>query len=139
MKKIIWSKDLETGFAVMDMQHKELVGKINKLIDVLQGVDDEFSMDELFVFLEEYVDVHFRTEEMYMDQTNYPETEEHKKLHKWFEEKVKEMHAKYLKEGKSASLIEDVERFLIDWLSEHIMGTDKKLAQFLLEKLKEYQ
>ncbi|UZN23716.1 bacteriohemerythrin [bacterium 3DAC] len=139
MKKIIWSKDLETGFAVMDMQHRELVNKINKLIDVLQGVDDEFSMDELFVFLEEYVDVHFRTEEMYMDQTNYPEAEEHKRLHRWFEEKVKELHAKYLKEGRSASLVEDVEKFLIDWLADHIMGTDKKLAKFLLEKLKEYQ
>jgi len=136
LRKIVWNKDLETGFGVMDMQHKELVGKINKLVDVLEGVDDEFTMDELFIFLEEYVDVHFRTEEMYMEQAGYPETEQHKKDHHWFEEKVKEMHAKYLEEGRSASLVEDIEKFLIDWLSEHIMKTDKKLAAFLLEKMK---
>ncbi len=137
MKKIVWGKGLETGFAVIDMQHRELVNKINKLIDVLHGVDDQFTMDELFVFLEEYVDVHFRTEEMYMEQTDYPEEQEHKKIHHWFEEKVKDLHAKYLKEGKSASLVEDVEKFLVDWLAEHIMKTDKKLAQYLLKKLKE--
>jgi hypothetical protein len=46
LKKIVWSKDLETGFDVIDMQHKELVGKINKLIDVLQGIDDETIKNE---------------------------------------------------------------------------------------------
>ena len=137
MKKIQWSEDLETGFGVIDMQHKELVSKINQLVDVLQGVDTGFSLDELFVFLEEYVDVHFRTEEMYMEQTGYPEAQEHKEIHHWFEEKVREMHAKYLRDGRSDSLMEDVEKFLIDWLSDHILKTDKKLGAYLMQKLKE--
>jgi len=84
LKRLVWDNRLKTGFDVIDMQHRELVNKINKLIAVLEkGEDVEgVTLDEIFVFLAEYVDVHFRTEEMYMDQTNYPETAEHKRAHK---------------------------------------------------------
>jgi len=138
LKRFVWNDLLRTGFDVIDMQHRELVNKINKLIDVLEkGEDVEgITLDEIFVFLSEYVDVHFRTEEMYMDQTNYPETTEHKKAHKWFEDKVRELHARYLREGKTETFLEEVESFLIDWLKDHIMKTDKKLASYLLDELK---
>jgi len=138
LKKIVWDDRLKTGFDVIDMQHRELVNKINKLIDVLEkGEDVEgVTLDEIFVFLAEYVDVHFRTEEMYMDQTNYPEAADHKKAHKWFEEKVRELHARYLREGRTEVFLEEVESFLIDWLKDHIMRTDKKLARYLLDELK---
>lgn len=138
LKRLVWNDRLKTGFDVIDMQHRELVNKINKLIDVLEeGEDVEgVTLDEIFLFLSEYVDVHFRTEEMYMDQTNYPDTAEHKRAHKWFEDKVRELHIRYLREGKTETFLEEVESFLIDWLKEHIMQTDKKLARYLLDQLK---
>jgi len=53
-----------------------------------------------------------------------------------FEDKVRELHARYLREGKTGVFLEEVESFLIDWLKDHIMRTDKKLAKYLLDELK---
>lgn len=50
MSFITWTLDLDTGFADIDDQHKELVDKINKFYDVYQTgnvVDIKIALQEL--------------------------------------------------------------------------------------------
>ena len=70
MSFITWTLDLDTGFADIDDQHKELVDKINKFYDVYQTgnvVDIKIALQELL----DYTVFHFDHEEKMLEEANY--------------------------------------------------------------------
>jgi len=76
----------------------------------------------------QYTDYHFTTEHKFFEKYNYPETEEHKKIHKSFVDKAIE-----LKEGVDSEKVTvsyDIMNFLRQWLLEHILKEDKKFAKY---------
>ena len=78
MSFITWTLDLDTGFADIDDQHKELVDKINKFYDVYQTgnvVDIKIALQELL----DYTVFHFDHEEKMLEEANYRMLEPHKK------------------------------------------------------------
>ncbi|HOJ43227.1 MAG TPA: bacteriohemerythrin, partial [Syntrophorhabdaceae bacterium] len=79
-----------------------------------------------------YAATHFATEEKYFDMFKYPDAPNHKKEHADFVKKVGEFQDGF-KKGNLALTIE-VMHFLKDWLTKHILGTDKKYGPFFNEK-----
>ena len=133
--EIKWSDSLSVGHPTIDSQHKELIRRIARLVDLINsGSITQEEMVEVLGFIADYTDEHFSTEEKMMELADYPEYEEHKQQHLWFMNEVNELIKEYLINGVSERLKGNIQQVLIDWLVGHIKGTDKKLGEFLMEK-----
>ena len=129
-KFVTWNVSYEVGVPHVDKQHRQLVDLINSLYNACLGEKTE--LDETFTSvmkeLVEYVMVHFKDEEMIMEQINYPGLKEHKQKHELFVKEILKSVNAY-KNGKQFVPNAFV-RFLRDWLFNHILIDDKTWAQY---------
>jgi hemerythrin-like metal-binding protein len=131
MAFINWSENLSVKIGSIDNQHKKLVEHINAFYDsVAQGSSKEKTL-ELIKAMKNYTVSHFTSEENIMKQYNYPAFSAHKVEHDKFVAKVLDFEDRF-KSGKLLLSIE-ITNFIKDWLTSHIMGTDKKYSDFLLK------
>jgi len=127
-----WRKEFELNIREMDKQHRELVSIINSL---QEAINQGLGSDKLANVLEDllaYTNFHFAAEEKLLKKHAYPGYVEHKRKHGAMREKVESLIADYNR-GKVAMTF-SVLKFLQDWLSKHIMGTDKNYAEYLNKK-----
>jgi len=127
-KLIIWDDYYSVGYEVIDKQHKMLVEMINELYSSFISGKAQEKAPEIVNEMIKYTDYHFKTEEKFFDKYDYPETKEHKLIHKSFVDKVVEV-----KEGldsKKVTVSYDIMNFLRKWLLEHILQEDKKYQSF---------
>ena len=75
----------------------------------------------------------FSYEEELFEHFDYPETKEHKQSHQALLDKVVALKAKF--DDGEDNLGPDVLKFLVEWLTKHIMGTDKRYVPFLLAQM----
>ena len=125
-----WNKSYETDIDLIDEQHKNLVNLINALgVSIQQNEKiSQTELNDIFNKISQYADEHFRDEEGEMEKANVDSR--HVNFHK-------EAHEMFIKE--SVNLFEGVKNnfisyevlfhFLSNWLSIHILGTDKVLAK----------
>ena len=121
MSFITWTLDLDTGFADIDDQHKELVDKINKFYDVYQTgnvVDIKIALQELL----DYTVYHFSQEEKMLEEANYRMLEPHKKVHFNFVSKIKNCQASI--ENGDLEAGKELINLLDGWLFRHIRLND---------------
>ncbi len=130
MEKVLisWSKYYSVGIDLFDEQHKELVNMINALYNAFLAGEAQEKAIEIVNKMLDYTDFHFKSEEKYFEMHNYPESEEHKAIHKSFVEKTLELK-KGLEDG-SKTISYEIMNFLREWLIKHIMGEDKKYSTF---------
>ena len=121
MSFITWTLDLDTGFADIDDQHKELVDKINKFYDVYQTgnvVDIKIALQELL----DYTVFHFDHEEKMLEEANYRMLEPHKKVHQNFVTKMVDFQGRY--ENGDNEAVAEMLNLLDGWLFRHIRLND---------------
>lgn len=128
-----WNSNLETGIEVIDNQHKELVEKVNELLEAGKNRRAKEEIESMLDFLEKYVVDHFATEEESMLKYDYPRYQEHKQIHQDFIQEVSELKAVYQERGAKLDLVITLNSKVVKWLINHIMGVDKQLAKFLIE------
>ena len=107
-----------------DAQHQKLF----QLIDEINHASID---DSVFQRLFDYAEYHFKLEEEYMIQLDFPGAKEHIRAHDKFRDELKIMM-------RDCSEYDEVFRlalseFLTGWLKGHIFGIDKKLEQFILQ------
>ncbi len=117
---------------VIDMQHKNLVRIINELHQALVEGHGKDQLGKALASLIKYTQVHFHTEEVFMESHRYPDYINHKTEHERLTETVLEFQRKF--ERSEVGLTIEVMGFLKDWLSRHIMGSDKRYGPFLNSK-----
>jgi hemerythrin-like metal-binding protein len=132
MALITWNPALEVGVKEIDAQHKRLVDLVNQLNDAMRLGQGRDKIGPVLNELVRYTVSHFATEERFMDAHRYALSANHKAEHKKLLEDVGAFKAKF--DSGNANLSIEVLQFLRDWLSKHIMGTDKKLGGALNEK-----
>ena len=132
MPLLLWGPMLEVGVKEIDAQHRKLVDLANELSDAQIAGKAKDALGKTLAELVRYTVSHFATEERLMDQHKYPATAEHKQLHKDLVKTVSDFKAKFDK--GDAALSQDVMNFLRDWLTKHIMNTDKTFAKDLIQK-----
>lgn len=126
-----FTKKYLTGIEFIDNQHEKLFEIIATINDSLSsmGYHDRFdSIMDIIAELKEYTEVHFTDEEEYMAKINYDGLEEQKKLHKAFIDRLASVNVDYIDENQKGYL-EDLIKYLLDWLSAHILGIDKKIPK----------
>jgi hemerythrin len=132
MKEIIWDDELSVGIEIIDDQHRQIVGVINQLQEVIERDEALEVIDSVISFMSGYASTHFLTEEKFFIATDYPEYEQHKEMHDIFINKVAEFK-ETCASGKSKEFVLEVSSFLWDWLSQHIKVEDHKYARHLKE------
>ncbi|GMR04349.1 MAG: hemerythrin family protein [Thermodesulfobacteriota bacterium] len=133
---IEWSKKLSTGVKWQDAQHRELLKRINMLLDAMSTGHGKDEVAKLYKFLDEYFVVHFDTEEQAMHRHNYPDAVAHISEHTRFIDAVSVLE-KEAEKGIPADLIVRTQREVVNWLVNHIGSIDKRLAEFLKKAEKE--
>ncbi|MCK5032280.1 MAG: hemerythrin family protein [Calditrichia bacterium] len=132
MELIKWSDEMSVNIKEIDDQHKKLIEIINNLfIAMLEGKAQDIinkTVDELI----NYAEYHFSTEENYFEKHNYPGFHSHKIQHSYYKDEILNYKQELLN-GKS-TVPTDVFNFLKDWLTEHIMNSDKKYSKYLNNK-----
>ena len=128
-----WTDKLSVGVAVIDDDHKKLVGMVNELYDAMQAGRGRDLLGHILDGLVQYTRFHFAREEKFFAQTGYPDAVAHKQEHDELTRQVLGVQQKYLS-GTTTTLSLDVLHFLKDWLIKHIQGSDRKYRPHLNAK-----
>ena len=78
--------------------------------------------------LTDYTREHFQDEEEYMESISYPGLEAQKMAHRAFVSKLEEIDLEQVDQNQQKYL-EELMEFLFGWLSNHILKSDKLIAE----------
>lgn len=131
MPRIEWDDSFSVLNAEIDAQHKEWISIFNKMHETLIGDDSEAKYtaaeDSLKAMLD-YAREHFKFEEAYMRNIDYPELVQHHRKHKDFDTQVYTLF-RDIQDG-GVVLNTEIIRIVKGWLLNHILVEDKKYALF---------
>jgi len=125
---IEWADDFSTNIQEVDEQHKVLISLLNELYTAMHEHHGTAACREVLDRLAEYTRTHFLLEESLMRLTNYPDFEKHKGQHEELIAQVQALQAKL--DSGTATISFELLHFLKNWLTNHILGTDKKFGNF---------
>ncbi|HLO67312.1 MAG TPA: bacteriohemerythrin [Holophaga sp.] len=126
MPIIAWNPAWEMNEPVIDAQHHALVDQMNALVDALSTPGAGDQTERALMYLSDYVENHFGTEEGIMERTGFPHLEEHRAAHTELRDRVRAMVAE-----QGWSLSTDIMNYLTDWLVNHLCSYDRALAKHL--------
>lgn len=126
-----FDETLVTGNEMIDDQHKELIGRINQLLESCEDGQGKVKAVKMLDYLMEYTDFHFSAEEKLQEEINYPGIKEHKAKHEEFKQAVEELQEMLQEEeGPTEAFVAQVQRNVVDWLFNHIKGFDRSVAEY---------
>ncbi|MBI5491571.1 MAG: hemerythrin family protein [Deltaproteobacteria bacterium] len=128
---IEWSKNLSTGVDWQDRQHKELFKRINSLLDAMSVGRGKEEVLNLIRFIGDYFVVHFESEEKAMGKYDFPGAIAHIAEHTGLMEDFTRFKDECRGRVSTADVIK-VQRRIVNWLINHIGGSDKALGAFIL-------
>ncbi len=127
-----WSETLASGSPEIDIQHKELIQRINDLLAAMhKGGVGRDEVIKVVQYLSEYVVFHFGTEEQHMDHYKYSNTSAHKAQHAQFVKVFQKLKERLLRDGITPPLQQETKELVVDWLVNHIKFSDRALGTFL--------
>ena len=128
----------KTGIKQVDDEHKrlfEIIRETNDLIheELLHDKYDEIM--RLLTELRDYTEFHFHDEEVLMERIHYPGLAEQKRAHTAFVERLVEIDLSELDDmdDNQQEYLLGLIDFLLSWLSNHILGSDKKIGDYIRE------
>ena len=129
MESLEWTSEMVIGNEKVDRQHHHLVDLVNEFLDAIRTGRSREDLEKVFNELAFYTQTHFNDEEELFKETAYPHTDEHIQEHKDLIAQVVKLKEEYISGKKFISL--SVFQFLRKWLRDHILETDKKLAEYI--------
>lgn len=138
-----FTKKYYTGIELVDNEHRRLFEIIHDTNDLIHAELLHDKYDEIMRLLAElrdYTEVHFRDEEALMERIHYPELDAQKRAHTAFVERLVEIDLSELDDmdDNQQEYLIDLIQFLAGWLINHILGSDKKIGDYMREhELKE--
>jgi hemerythrin len=128
MAFIDWTNDLSVGIDELDSQHKQWISIINELHEAMKTGKTGTVMADVLKKMESYISFHFSSEEKVLSSRGFPEYSSHKLIHDRYAANMKKLSTEYFNGKMLMSL--DVMNSLKEWLVSHIMGQDKKYAEY---------
>ena len=126
-----FSENLVTGNEMIDSQHKELIDRINKLLDSCEQSNEKAIAVRTLDYLSDYTDFHFSAEEQLQSDIDYPGFSKHKDQHDAFKQTIKELEEMLSEEeGPSQAFVEKVQENVVKWFYTHIEGFDRSVAEY---------
>ena len=133
MSLIEWNDAFSVGNQQLDDHHKKFFLIINSLHDAMKNGEEEKILLTVLKEMEQYVQYHFRAEELLMKMYYYPNYASHKAEHEDAAQKVNKFILEYDRHDDKLAI--EVLNFLSDLLQNHILLTDRKYIPFLSKKI----
>ncbi|MDE1947025.1 MAG: hemerythrin family protein [Burkholderiales bacterium] len=121
-REIVWKPAYEVGDAVIDAQHRELLGIANSLIVATA------EPIEAYLKLHEQVRSHFAHEEALMRRTGYPGQLHHESEHARLVDLLTSVRGNF---SGGAWGFESVRSFFQSWLIDHILSYDAPMIRYV--------
>jgi hemerythrin len=119
-----WNDKFSVGISIIDEEHKKIIGILNKAIFAKEHNANPEELREVLREMTNYALKHFKREETYMKEFNYPEYQDHKEEHRTFFTETIAYHDKVVK--GDCQIANEIIEYLKWWLVNHIQVTDKK-------------
>lgn len=120
-----WSEAASVHVEEIDIQHKKLLGLINRAHEINWGKRSEEGQNLLSEFIG-FTRVHFTTEENYFTKCNYPGARAHISEHMKYIVKILEFEKVYNDRGCDS---EEFLSFLKSWWEDHLIKMDQKYVE----------
>jgi len=133
---VVWCDKYATGIEQIDEQHHHLVNLTNQLYAACFAKEDVLKtvFKDAMSRMVEYVRFHFDAELKLLQAIEYPDYQNHKKMHDALIVKILEA-AKGYDEGKKF-VPNNFVRTLVDWVFSHIAVYDKRYSAYTMDRLK---
>ncbi len=118
-----WTDQMSVKVEEIDLQHKMLIDLLNEMYQAFMNKEHKDKVGDVINRMVSYASFHFETEEKYFNQTKFEGSVSHIAEHQNFRDKVNEFVQKYQK--NNGALTYEVMTFLRNWLTNHIMFTDR--------------
>lgn len=126
-----FDETLVTGNEMIDSQHKELIDRVNQLLESCEDLKGKVKAVKMLDYLLDYTEFHFSAEEKLQEEIAYPGIAEHKVKHAEFKQAVKELQEMLEEEeGPTDAFVAQVQKNVVDWLFAHIKGFDRSVAEY---------
>jgi hemerythrin-like metal-binding protein len=122
--------ELSTGVREIDLQHRELLGRIAALEEAARSGQLAHA-EEVLGYLKQYATDHFSTEERHMASSRYPGIAAHQALHAAFKAELARREADFVIRGSRAALLMGLAEWLDGWLKAHVRDADVEMAAHL--------
>lgn len=126
MPLMTWQESYSVHVPEFDAQHKHLIDLLNRLYEAMTKGHASDVLSKILHELVTYTKTHFQAEERLMQSKHYSGYAAHKAEHEKFTAQVTQFQREF-SEGK-ASLSTHLLNFLKDWLTNHIVHTDKQYS-----------
>ncbi|MBI5615652.1 MAG: bacteriohemerythrin [Gammaproteobacteria bacterium] len=127
-----WDASYCIGIDKVDRQHEHLVAIVNRLDEAVAAGRDDGEIKGILKEALQYTQYHFKTEETLMANAGVVDTEHfrlHKRQHEEFVQTVVTLVGGLLQNGQPVT--GELLQFLIKWLAEHILGSDREMARVI--------
>ena len=98
-----------------------------KVVVTLTALNEANNIENVINELISYTGTHFADEEKLLNEINFPDLDEHKKLHSFFTHRIEQFRKDY--SSGDLELSTHIMEFLWGWLLEHILMADKKYGE----------
>ena len=127
MMVLIWQKHLSVGNAMLDLEHKQLIGIVNS-IEYAINTKDSFALLGAIKLFSDIVHIHFKNEARFALEFNL-HFEQHELAHQHLQKELR--HTLDQLVGKAGTwpeyMMDYYPQFLRDWLIGHITCEDMKM------------
>lgn len=128
MEKIVWDEGFSVGVRDLDEQHKRIITIVNTLIDMKDAEVDSEIISDTLTKMTQYAGDHFKAEEEYMLNYEYPEYSSQKKQHQEFKKKTVDFCVGTM--VHKITIPTEMFAYLKSWWTNHILKEDMKYKEF---------
>ena len=121
-----WKDIYSVNNEIIDKEHKELFNIAQEAFAYVEEKDKTKKIKEIVTDLYDYMKTHFSHEEKFMQDINYPKSEEHKKLHREIILKINEF-IKQLPTMNISDFEKELSKIIDISLVHHIIQEDRKI------------
>lgn len=133
---ISWSPALAVDDSIIDEQHRELFAHARAFVEAVKISKKYSQVADVTRFLDDYIKIHFSTEERMMAEQNYPflklQIEQHRRFSAYFNALKNEIRENFNK--NRVFLLFRVQILIIDWLLNHTGKLDRHFGKYLSER-----
>jgi len=133
---LVWDDSFVLGIADIDQQHQSIVEHFTNFSIAVQDGSAKEVLAEMADFLVGYAQLHFATEERYMQDYDYPRIEVQRSEHANFTSDAEDLVKKIQEEGASRELSLALTGKMVRWVIQHVRNHDRDMVDFVKERMK---
>jgi len=130
-----WDESFVLGIAEIDNQHRSIIEQFQKISEAVQIGEPTNVIEQLSDFLCEYAGIHFTAEEKIMAEYEYPDFESQRREHEEFTRDANLLKETIKRDGVSQEIAIETTGKLFRWIIRHIKTHDKKMAEYVRERM----